>query len=127
MNRWVLVVVAVVSLAPTAEAGTVGGLRAIQNVPDAVMLSGGELSAIEAGVVLYGAVQVPVYADSLSTFMSEVLATLLKLEGRSPIETRTLPYPIFAPLPTGGITVQVHLGTKIDKFWLSVVGIMMDG
>lgn len=105
MNKLFVIFLALSVIATPAAAGEVDGFTALRNIQDAVMLSNEELSNIEATALFYGTIRIPVYFESISAFMNEVLATLLRIDGRSPIVTYKMSHPVFAPLPSGGITV----------------------
>jgi hypothetical protein len=113
MNQFVITALMLLLAAGSAEAGESEVFRALSKVQGATILTNQELSDVEGSTLFYGTVQMPVYFESISAFMTEVLFTLLHVDGRTPIVSYTTAHPVVTPLPNGGITVGVESHTVI--------------
>jgi hypothetical protein len=113
MKNLLFISIALFVLTDSAGAADSEIFHALSKVQGATMLSHRELSEVEGSAVFYGTVPVPVYFDSMSAFMSEVLFTLLHVDGRTPFVTYTTAHPLMTPLPNGGITVRMESNTFI--------------
>jgi hypothetical protein len=106
-----LLLVLVVATAPRAE--DAGTFLALSKVHGATMLTNQDLSQVEGSATFHGSLLIPVYFESLSAFMDEVLFTLLHIDGRSPLVTYKQAHPVVIPLPAGGISIRVESHTVI--------------
>ena len=103
----------------------VGGsepLRAVSMVQDATLLDDRQMGEVEGSALIFGSVNTPLYYDSISAFLDEVLLTLLGVGGRSPIATYTTVRAVFSPLPGGSISIGIQPDTFILVKNLSCVG-----
>lgn len=117
-----LTILTIVLFANPAMADGLEGYSALAKVQDASMLTNQELSEVEGSALIFGSVNTPLYYDSISAFLDEVLLTLLGVGGRSPIATHTTVRAVFSPLPGGGISVGIQPDTFILVKNLSCVG-----
>jgi len=125
MNRPVaiaLTILAIALFACVATAGGPEGFSALSKVQDVSMLTNQELSEVEGSALIFGSITTPLYYESISAFLDEVLLTLLGVGGRSPIATYTTVSTIVTPLPAGGISVGVQPNTFILVKNLTCVG-----
>ena len=117
-----LTILTVALYASVATAHGPEEFSALAKVQDASLLTNQELSEVEGSALIFGSVNTPLYYDSISAFLDEVLMTLLGVGGRSPIATYTTVRAVFSPLPGGGISVGVQPDTFILVKNLSCVG-----
>jgi hypothetical protein len=113
MNQSIVAALMLLLAVGSAEAGEPEVFRALSRVQHATLLSNQELSEVEGSTVFYGTTRVPAPFDSLSAFMTEVLFTLLQVDGRTPFVTYTTTVPVVTPLPNGGVSVGVETHTVI--------------
>ena len=117
-----LTIFTTVLLASAAMADSGKKFSALAKVRGVSLLTNQELSEVEGSALIFGSVNTPLYYDSISAFLSEVLLTLLGVDGRSPIATHTTVRTVFSPLPGGGISVGIQPDTFILVKNLTCVG-----
>jgi hypothetical protein len=112
LMRLILVVTITAATTPAGAADRVA-FHAMAKLHGTVPMSNQELSHVEGSKILFGSVNQPLYYNSISAYLNEVLLTLLGVGGRTPLTTSTSLRTFVTALPTGGIAVLIEPDTHI--------------